>query len=218
MAQSAFVPALQAISVIKSSNGEILGKPFLEACRAILPVLDKLGPSMAVIRSDVGGNIERLDELYGLERSEYDSLYDIVRKEAAEGTAKKPLSCTKAVLWLTRAMDFIVVLFRDLLDHPEWGMKQAVEDSYNITLKKWHGWISAAAFKVGLKLIPERHKFMELLGESSNLNEDVEKFISSFSPLLLENHTFLVWYSSSTRGNYAPRWALAQFPRTHQGM
>jgi len=212
MAQLALVPAVQATveataksteggiltaksteggiltAIVMSTEGEILSNYFIETCRTVLPVLDKLGPSMAVIRSDIGGNIQRLEEICGSGKSEYKFLYEIVRKEAAEGTAKKPLSCTRAILWLTRAMDFSVVLLRDLMEQPEWSLKQAVEHAYNITLKQWHGWISAAAFKVGLKLIPEREKFIGLL---EDMKGDTEKFISVLPPVLQENHKFL---------------------------
>lgn len=192
MAQPALVPAVQATvqatAIVKSTEGEILSKYFIETCRTVLPVLDKLGPPMAVIRADIGGNIQRLEDICGSGRPEYIFLYEIVRKEVAEGTAKNPLSCTKAILWLTRAMDFTVVLLRDLLEQPEWSMKQVVEHAYTITLKRWHGWISAAAFNVGLKLIPKREKFIELLGD---LKGDVEKFMSVLPPHLQENHKFL---------------------------
>ncbi len=42
-----------------------------------------------------------------------------------------------------------------------------------------------------MKLIPDRKKFLELLG-SGNLDEDMQSFVSNFSPLLAENHAFLV--------------------------
>lgn len=45
-------------------------------------------------------------------------------------------------------MDFTVTLLQSLTKDPGKNMEQAVEESYNITLKPWHGWISAAAFKV----------------------------------------------------------------------
>lgn len=193
MAQAALEPAVQqaapeATSTSKSMEGEILSNYFIETCRTVVPVLDKIGPSMAVIRSDIVGNIQRLEEICGSGKSEYKFLYEIVRKEVAEGTAKNPLSCTRAILWLTRAMDFTVVLLRDLLEQPEWSLKQDVEHAYSITLKRWHGWISAAAFKVGLKLIPERDKFIGLLGD---MEGDVEKFTSALPPVLQQIHKFL---------------------------
>jgi CBS domain containing-hemolysin-like protein len=47
-----------------------------------------------------------------------------------------------------RAMDFLVELFRNLLDHPDWTMSQACTDSYTKTLKKWHGWLASSSFTV----------------------------------------------------------------------
>jgi hypothetical protein len=47
-----------------------------------------------------------------------------------------------------RAMDFTLALLQKLATDPEQSMEEAVEESYNITLKPWHGWISSAAFKV----------------------------------------------------------------------
>jgi len=42
----------------------------------------------------------------------------------------------------------MVALLQRLAKDPGQKMEQAVEESYNVTLKPWHGWISSAAFKV----------------------------------------------------------------------
>jgi hypothetical protein len=47
-------------------------------------------------------------------------------------------------------------------------------------------------FQVAIKLAPDRKKFMEIISGSGNINTDIEKFCSTFSPLLEENHKFLV--------------------------
>jgi hypothetical protein len=47
-----------------------------------------------------------------------------------------------------RAMDFLVELFRNLLEHPDWTMSQACTDSYTRTLKKFHGWLASSSFTV----------------------------------------------------------------------
>lgn len=46
--------------------------------------------------------------------------------------------------------------------------------------------------QVGIKLAPERKKFMEILGETADLTSDIQKFCTKFSPLLEANHKFLV--------------------------
>ncbi|MCO5579128.1 hypothetical protein L7F22_033442 [Adiantum nelumboides] len=87
-------------------------------------------------------------------------------------------------------MDFLVALFQNLLSHADWTMSQAATEAYNVTLKKWHGWIASGAFTVALKLVPERTKFMAVLGEG-DLDTDIKNFVVSFAPLLQENHDFL---------------------------
>ncbi|KAL2633993.1 hypothetical protein R1flu_005472 [Riccia fluitans] len=190
MTGTVFTPALQAMPHVKSSTGDMLTMPFLDVCRLVLPVIEKFGSSMALVKSDIGGNIDRLDAKYATDSTSYTLLYEIVRKEVAENTAKKSASCTNGLLWLTRAMDFLVELFRNLLAHQDWTMHQACTEAYVATLKKWHGWVASAAFSVAMKLVPDRKKFFSLLGEG-NLNADIENFISTFSPILQENHNFL---------------------------
>ncbi|KAL3675357.1 hypothetical protein R1sor_025305 [Riccia sorocarpa] len=190
MAETVFTPALQAMPHVKSPAGDMLTKPFLDVCRLVLPVIDKFGTSMSLVKSDIGGNIDRLDNKYASDPTSYHLLYEVVRKEVAENTAKKSASCTNGLLWLTRAMDFLVELFRNLLANPNWTMHQACTEAYAATLKKWHGWVASAAFAVAMKLVPDRKKFFSLLGDG-NLNADIESFISTFSPILQENHNFL---------------------------
>jgi len=52
--------------------------------------------------------------------------------------------------------------------------------------------LTLTCFQVAIKLAPDRKKFMEIISGSGNINADIEKFCSTFSPLLEENHKFLV--------------------------
>ncbi|CAN1192895.1 Glycolipid transfer protein 1 [Linum perenne] len=54
---TSFTAPLEAMKVVRSKNGEILTKPFLDLCKMILPVLDNFGTSLSAVKSDVGGNI-----------------------------------------------------------------------------------------------------------------------------------------------------------------
>ncbi|KAL0927300.1 hypothetical protein M5K25_001462 [Dendrobium thyrsiflorum] len=191
MEVTVFTPSLEGMKAVKSDEGEMLTKPFLDVCKNILPVIDKFGAAMALVKSDVGGNITRLENKYNTDPSKFKYLYTFVQVEVETKTAKSSSSCTNGLLWLTRAMDFLVELFRNLLEHPDWAMSQACSDSYNKTLKKWHGWLASSGFTVAMKLAPDRKKFMEVIGGSGDLNADIEKFCSNFPPLLAEIHKFL---------------------------
>ncbi|EEF33562.1 glycolipid transfer protein 1 [Ricinus communis] len=186
-----FTPSLEGMKHVKSEQGEMLTKPFLDVCKLILPVIDKFGAAMALVKSDIGGNITRLETKYSCDPTKYTHLYTMVQEEIDAKTAKGSSSCTNGLLWLTRAMDFLVELFRNLLAHQDWSMSQACTDSYGKTLKKFHGWLASSSFTVAMKLAPDRKKFMDVIAGSGDIAADMENFCSSFSPFLQENHKFL---------------------------
>ncbi|KAL8547932.1 hypothetical protein ACS0TY_007293 [Phlomoides rotata] len=191
MEGTVFRPALEGMKDVKSENGVMLTKQFLDVCKLILPVIDKFGAAMAIVKSDIGGNITRLENKYLSNPAKYEHLYSLVQEEVDAKTAKGSSSCTNGLLWLTRAMDFLVELFRNLLQHQDWAMSQVCTDSYSKTLKQWHGWLASSSFTVAMKLAPDRKKFLDVVAGSGDVYGDIEKFCSTFSPLLEENHKFL---------------------------
>ncbi|KDP40357.1 hypothetical protein JCGZ_02355 [Jatropha curcas] len=191
MEGTVFTPSLEGMKHVKSGEGEMLTKPFLDVCKLILPVIEKFGAAMALVKSDIGGNISRLEAKYSTDPTKYNHLYTMVQEEVEAKTAKGSSSCANGLLWLTRAMDFLVELFRNLLAHPDWAMSQACTDSYGKTLKKFHGWLASSSFTVAMKLAPDRKKFMEVIAGSGDIGVDMENFCATFSPFLEENHKFL---------------------------
>jgi len=173
-------------------------KPFLHFCNLVIQVLDKIGPTMAVLRQDIHQNIQRLEIVHESDPSLYSNLVEILKKEASEGKARKRTSSSRAFVWLTRSMDFTLALLQKLAREPEQSMEQAVEESYNITLKPWHGWISSAAFKVALKLVPDNKTFTNLLmgkdGSNETLKEETQTLITLLSSVLEEIHSILRVY------------------------
>ncbi|OEL35633.1 Glycolipid transfer protein 3 [Dichanthelium oligosanthes] len=151
--------------------------PFLALSHLLLRVLDKIGPTMAVLRLDVQRNIERLQELYLLDPAKYSTLTEIVEKEVKEGTARKVDSCARAVLWLARSMDFTIALLQRLEEDSD--LAQLVE----------------AAYEIALKLMPERRIFTSfLLGmgqDCSALKDDIERLVLLLRPLLDDIHSMM---------------------------
>lgn len=190
--------AIEELSpMIERGGGKLVSSPptlpFLGLSHLLLQVLDKIGPTMAVLRLDVQRNIERLQELYMLDPSKYSTLADIVEEEVKEGTARKVDSCARAILWLTRSVEFTIALLQRLeQDSEQQSLAQLVEAAYKVTLKPWHGWISSAAYKIATKLIPERKIFVSLLvgkGQDCNvLKDDIQKLVQLLQPFLDDIH------------------------------
>ncbi|XP_009414984.2 glycolipid transfer protein 3 isoform X2 [Musa acuminata AAA Group] len=99
--RSAIRSAVEELSLVEH-QGKASTLAFLAVSNLLLQFLDKIGPTVAVLRHDIRRNIERLEDVYVLDASGYSSLVDIIKKEVSEGTARKSDSCTRATLWLTR--------------------------------------------------------------------------------------------------------------------
>ncbi|KAJ0792471.1 putative glycolipid transfer protein [Helianthus annuus] len=94
--------------------------------------------------------------------------------------------------YIFRAMDFILELFRNLMEHEDWAMSKVCTEAYTKTLKKYHGWLASSTFTVAMKLAPDRKKFMDVVAGNGDISSDIEKFCATFTPILQENHKFLV--------------------------
>ncbi|CAJ2667568.1 unnamed protein product [Trifolium pratense] len=172
-------------------------KPFLSLCYMILQFLDKVGPTMAVLRQDIHQNIKRLEAMHESNPLTNSNLVEILKSETSKGNAKKRISGSKSFVWLTRSLDFTSALFQALLvKDPIKNMEQAVQESYDATLKPWHGWISSAAFRVAIKLVPDTKTFMDLLSEKDEncdtVTEKMQILVSLLVPFLEDVHCILI--------------------------
>ncbi|XAR62448.1 hypothetical protein NMG60_11017202 [Bertholletia excelsa] len=172
--------------------------PFLSVCNLVVQVLDKIGPTMAVLRQDMDQNIQRLEKVHESDPLVYSNMVEILKKEADEGNARKVASCSRAFIWLTRSLDFTVALLQLLLKDFGGNMEQVVEEAYNVALKPWHGWISSAAYRVALKLVPDNNTLLGILKakdeDTEKLKENMQDLILLLAPLLEKNHSVLKTY------------------------
>ncbi|XP_042031803.1 glycolipid transfer protein 3-like [Salvia splendens] len=193
------VPVPAPVHVPVQINVHIPIKPFLSLCNLLVQVLDKIGPTMAVLRQDIRQNIERLEKFHDSDPSIYWDVVEILKKEVNEGKAKKGPTCSKAFVWLNRSLEFALALLELLVKDFGRNMEEAVEQSYINTLKPWHGWISSAAYKVALKLVPDSRSFVDVLkvkGEEDDdiLKKDIQNLVSLLMPVLEQNKEILRAY------------------------
>ncbi|KAM7250740.1 hypothetical protein ACFE04_022623 [Oxalis oulophora] len=112
-------------------------------------VVDQKADLFRKLTRDVRGYVhKRLEIDNEPDNTNHSSLSEILEEESNKGSARKGASCSKAIMWLIRSLDFTVALLERLVIDKEQKMDEALEDSYNVTLKQWHGWISYAAFKI----------------------------------------------------------------------
>ncbi|KAL7155725.1 hypothetical protein ABFS83_03G095800 [Erythranthe nasuta] len=173
-------------------------KPFLSLCNILIQILDKIGPTMAVLRQDIHQNIQRLEKFHDSDPSKYWDVVEILKKEVNEGKAKKGPTCSKAFVWLNRSLDFTRALLQLLVKDLGKNMEEAVEESYATTLKPWHGWISSAAYKVAIKLVPDSQTLVDILKvkdeDNVMLTEEMQNLVALLVPVLDQNKEILRMY------------------------
>lgn len=91
--------------------------------------------------------------------------------------------------YVFRAMDFLVELFRNLLEHGDWAMSQACSDSYSKTLKKFHGWLASSSFSVTVSYA---------LNFASSAIDLEQLHLSPYLPCRLWDSTFWSWNAFAT--------------------
>ncbi|XP_050115981.1 glycolipid transfer protein 1-like isoform X1 [Malus sylvestris] len=116
-----------------------------------------------------------MERIYQSNPSKFEYLYSLVNHDVKTNTLFK--STSVSLVWLTRYMDFLVELFRNLREHPlDWVTIRAVYNAYAKTLIKWHD------EKIILTLIP-LHLFGDLglfvIGGNGDVMGDMEKFCTS---------------------------------------
>jgi len=188
---SVFSTLLQHVGEIEDGNGGVRTQAFLNVCREVLPVVDKLGAGFTVVRIDVNGNIERLHKRFITSAAEYETLYKIIESEVEKNDHTDNSSCTKGLLWLKRAMQFLVELLRILHADKNASVSTAANAAYEKVLQPYHGWLTSGVFWGALKLVPTRESLFQKLGESSSLEEDMGSFVSQFDAVLSKIHTYM---------------------------
>lgn len=192
---SLFEHGVELVGRIKSTDGKIQTKELLDVCRSVLPIVDKLGTGFSLVKYDVGGNIDRLAACAATKPEAYQAdALAMVRDDVAAGTQGDNSSVTKGLLWLKRAMEFIVALLDRLYTDREITLSQAASETYYATLQKFHGWIVTGTFTVALKIVPSREDFFSKVGIQPGNDaalQQMHAFCTSFGAVLAEVQAFL---------------------------
>ncbi|XP_062522034.1 glycolipid transfer protein-like [Corticium candelabrum] len=158
------------------ADGRIDTRAFLDAAREIVPFFDVLGPTaFAPVKSDINGNIKKLQKKHDEDAAKYTTLQGIVESEMEEGTTKAKNSATDALLWLKRALQFICVFLEKVLDGEE-DLTKCARAAYEASLKRFHGWIVRGVFALAVRAVPYRKDFIKALQHGTDVGEEAVLF------------------------------------------
>jgi len=160
-------------------------KEFAEASLALISVFDLI-PGMGMASGDMSKNATTI--LKAGEADAAKTLEAIVDAELAGADAKKmgkiagdgkTVSC--ALLWLGRALCFVIKLMDVLMKEKGKKLSDCVLAGYEVSLKPHHGMIIKGTFNVAVKAAPNRDDFIKKLGDSE---EEVFKALGEVWPQL----------------------------------
>ncbi|XP_072268566.1 pleckstrin homology domain-containing family A member 8 isoform X2 [Pyxicephalus adspersus] len=144
---------------------------FLDSCYAIVPVLDKLGPTVfAPVKMDFVGNIKKINQKYITSKEEFTTLQKIVLHEVNANMAQVRNSATEALLWLKRGLKFLFQFLTEV-KNGENNIQTALSNAYGKTLRQYHGWVVRSVFALALRAAPTYEGFVAAL----TANEGDEK-------------------------------------------
>ncbi|MCJ8728735.1 hypothetical protein PDJAM_G00007820 [Pangasius djambal] len=138
-------------------------RAFLDSCYAIVPVLDKLGPTVfAPVKIDFVGNIKKVQQKLQSDPDNFPTLQSIVLHEVQMEVAQVRNSATEALLWLKRGLKFLKEFLSDV-DAGEKDIHAALNNAYGKTLRQYHGWVVRGVFALALRAAPSYGGFMAAL-------------------------------------------------------
>mmetsp|Transcript_5682 Transcript_5682/g.10875 ORF Transcript_5682/g.10875 Transcript_5682/m.10875 type:complete len:199 (-) Transcript_5682:304-900(-) len=169
-------------------DGDTPSTAFIEAVDAFVPIFDRLGAVFFPVKSDVGGNVEKLKK--ALAAAPADTLQELLKNEKAakKHTAKEAASL--ALLWLKRALQFIFVLLEKTTGGKD--ANKAAKEAYEVTLMQYHGFMVKKTFQMGLMAAPSTATMLGCLGQDpTTVHADMKKFVDLSKPHMAKIDAFL---------------------------
>lgn len=155
---------------------------FLDSCYAIVPVLDKLGPTVfAPVKMDFVGNIKKINQKYITNKEELTTLQKIVLHEVNNNLAQVRNSATEALLWLKRGLKFLFQFLTEVKSG-ENNIHTALSNAYGKTLRQYHGWVVRGVFALALRAAPTYEGFVAALSVQEGDEKD-----ESFSDAMMRD-------------------------------
>jgi len=136
---------------------------FLQASESLVSLFDLLGSTaFAVVKNDMNGNIKKIRERMLSHPLQSETLQELAANESKE--TKKPVA-TEGMMWLFRGLSFTATALRRSVTHKSEELNTSFNESYNVTLKKYHSFVVRPVFALAMKACPYRVDFYKKLGD-----------------------------------------------------
>ncbi|XP_064612967.1 glycolipid transfer protein-like [Liolophura sinensis] len=169
---------------------QILVQPFLQACNdGIIPFLEAFGKTFIPVKSDVAGNINKLQTKFDSDPEKFSSFNAMLEDEVK--TQDTDLARVGG-LWLKRGLEFICTIFRMMIEEYKSGNMSEnfgaiTRKAYEQSLKKYHGWLLQKMVLGISRTLPSTKNMLKMLSESEDTNDQLIMDMYQFEQELFAN-------------------------------
>uniref|UniRef100_A0A183D098 GLTP domain-containing protein n=1 Tax=Gongylonema pulchrum TaxID=637853 RepID=A0A183D098_9BILA len=150
-----------------------------------------LGTAFIPVKNDISGNVRKVKTKYESAREKCKYVEDLVDYDLAHNGGKMA-NATEGLLWLKRGLEFMLELLSEMVRVYRSSMDKSktdsltgiINDAYNSTLKRHHGFVSKQLFKVVILAAPTRSTILKALAEG---REDADDICINHIALHLDN-------------------------------
>lgn len=101
----------------------------------------------------------------------------IVQEDISRKVTESGSSATCKLLWLKRALQYIVVFLGECVKNEEKDLSKSAQKAYDETLARVHGFIVRGTFFVAMKMAPKREEFLKSFGsDEAKVLEEMKVF------------------------------------------
>ncbi|KAI8831177.1 glycolipid transfer protein domain-containing protein [Chytriomyces cf. hyalinus JEL632] len=135
---------------------------FVKACEGLAGIFDSLGSAFGMIKSDIQGNISKVQAKHKENPQVFATLESFVKGELAE--KKRPAG--EGLLWLKRTLEFTAIGLRSNVTDPNEELSASFTKAYTATLAPFHNFLVRPVFSMAMGACPKRADFYKTLGDT----------------------------------------------------
>lgn len=157
-----------------SEEGQVDVVQFLQASRQVVKFIDCLGTTFKIVKSDVNGNIQKLQQKYNTDPEKFQNFEAMLEDEKLNNNTD---FAKVGGLWLKRALQFVYVFLSNMVEeykngNPRESLQPHIKKAYDETLHKYHNFFTQKMFTVVAITAPTWSSLMKILSRGNDFDDE----------------------------------------------
>ncbi|XP_061339721.1 accelerated cell death 11-like [Gastrolobium bilobum] len=169
-------------NVVSSESSVVEVAAFSRACFFVAPLFGCIGFHFKFIEMDY---VTKVNDIAEASKS-FRTLQSMVDKDVQTNSVRKQGSHSRNLLKIKRGLDFLRLLFEQILLTEGNSIRDAVSKAYTQIFNSYHGWALRKAVSARLHYLPTKQQLYKKLNEDESAARVLmQTYVSASAPLLL---------------------------------